>query len=159
MLKETIKYTDFDGNEQSEDFYFNISKAQFIDMEVNEVGGVVGMLKRVGETRDPKVIMAFMKDFIRKSYGVKSADGKHFNKSDEIVDDFENTEAYSELYVRLCTDAEYAIRFIIKVLPLDEKERGDLFNRIEKLDLDNIPENVTEEEIIAKIQETITKSE
>lgn len=159
MLKETIKYTDFDGNEQSENFYFNISKAQFIEMEVNEAGGVVGMLKRVGEARDPKVVMKFMKDFIRKSYGVKSEDGKHFNRSEEITNEFENTEAYSELYCRLCTDAKYAIQFIIKVLPLDEKERGDLFNRIEKLDIDSLPEDVTEEEITAKLQEIPTKSE
>lgn len=153
MLKETIKYTDYDGNEQTEDFYFNISRAQFIEMEVNEVGGVVGMLRRVGSARDPKVIMKFMKDFIRKSYGIKSDDGKKFVKNDSISDDFENTEAYSELYCRLCTDAKYAIHFIIKVLPLDEKERGDLLNRLDKIDIDNLPDDVTEEEIAAKIQE------
>ena len=159
MLKELIKYTDFDNNEQSEYFYFNISKAQFLEMEANEPGGVVGMLKRVGESRDPKVIMKFMKDFIRKSYGIKSDDGKRFIKNDSISDDFENTEAYSELYCRLCTDAKYAIQFIIRVLPLDDKERSDLFNRLDKLDVDSLPENVTEEEIAAKLQEIPTKSE
>jgi len=159
MLKELIKYTDFDDNEQSEYFYFNISKAQFLEMEASEPGGVVGMLKRVGEARDPKVVMQFMKDFIRKSYGIKSDDGKRFVKNDSISDDFENTEAYSELYCRLCTDAKYAIQFIIRVFPLDEKERSDLFNRLEKLDIDNLPEDVTEEEITAKLQEIPTKSE
>lgn len=153
MLKETIKYVDFDGNEQQEDHYFNISKAQFIEMEVNEDGGIVGMLKRVGSSRDPKVIMNFMKEFIRKSYGIKTEDGKHFNRSEEITNDFENTEAYSELYVKLCTDAKYAIQFIIRVLPLDEKERGDLFNRLDKLDVDNLPDDITDEEIAAKIKE------
>jgi len=28
MLKKTIKYTDFDGNERTEDFYFNLTKAR-----------------------------------------------------------------------------------------------------------------------------------
>lgn len=142
MLKETIKYTDYDGVEQEEDFYFNMSKAQFVELELTEKGGVVGMLDRVGKTRDPKQIMLFMKDFVSKVYGIKSPDGKSHIKSEEISRAFENTEAYSELFTKLCTDANYAIRFIIGVLPLKDDERVNVLNEIKKLNLDDEPEKI-----------------
>ena len=144
MLKEQIKYTDYDGNEQEDDFYFNITKAQFVEMEISEKGGVMGMLQRIGATKDPIVIMNFMKDFIRKSYGIKSEDGKSHIKKPEITEAFENTEAYSELFTHLCTDAEYAIKFIVKVMPFTNDERAQLLTKLKEIDINNLPEKIEE---------------
>ena len=119
MLKKTIKYTDYNGVERSEDFYFNLSKAEIAEMELGTTGGFAEMLQRIIDTQDMPQIVKMFKDLVLKSYGVKSADGKRFIKSDEISTAFTQTEAYSELFMELATDAEAAAAFVNGIIPAD----------------------------------------
>lgn len=123
MHKEVITYTDYNGIERTEEFYFHLSKAKIVEMEASEVGGYGEMLKRVIDSKDGPTIMKVFKKFILDSYGVKSADGKRFMQSEEISKEFEETEAYSELFMALCTDADKASRFVNEVLPLTAEQR------------------------------------
>ena len=126
MYKKTITYTDFDGNERTEDFYFNISKAELIEMEAGTAGGFSNMIKRMVDSHDAPTIMSSFKEFILKAYGVKSPDGKYFDKSEEISKRFEHTEAYSVLFTQLCTDANEAAKFINGIMPLTKEERAEV---------------------------------
>ena len=117
MFKKTIKYEDFNGNEITEDFYFNLTQAELIEMETKQSGGLQAKLERIVNTRDVSAIMDIFKEIITLSYGEKSDDGKHFNKSKEITDSFISTNAYSELYVELLSDVDKAIEFVTKVVP------------------------------------------
>lgn len=117
MLKETIKYFDFDGNERTENFYFNLTKAECMEMELGTVGGMQQFIEKIIEERDNKRIVELFKEIILKAYGEKSADGKHFYKSKEISDAFASTEAYSELFMKLATDSDAAAKFINGVVP------------------------------------------
>lgn len=126
MYKKTITYTDYNGVERTEDFYFNLSKAEVIEMEAGESGGYGEMLKRIVAAQDGPTIMKLFKEFIFKSYGEKSADGKYFNKSEELSAAFEHTEAYSELFMQLCTDANEAAAFVSGVLPISDEQRKEL---------------------------------
>ena len=132
MLKKTIKYTDFNDNEVSEDFYFNLSKAELIEMETSSNGGLKNKLERLINTRDISAIMNLFKDIIVSSYGVKSDDGKKFMKSKEITDDFIQSNAYSELYVELASNSDAAIEFITGIIP------KDLSKQIDQKMIDNI---------------------
>jgi hypothetical protein len=123
MFKKTIKYTDYNGQEREEEFYFNLSKAEVIEMEVGEAGGYGEMLKRVVAAKDGALIMKTFKELILKSYGIKSPDGKQFMKSEEISRAFEQSEAYSEMFVEICTNTEAAIEFVSRVLPVSEEAR------------------------------------
>lgn len=125
MFKEKIKYVDFDGNEREETFYFNLTRAEIIEMEVGESGGYGEMLRRIVESKDSAEIMKAFKIFLLKSYGEKSADGKYFNKSEEISNAFEHSAAYSEIFMKICTNTEYAINFINLVLPLNDEQRKE----------------------------------
>ena len=117
MLKKTITYTDYDGNERTEDFYFNLSKAEVIEIQWSEAGGLDKFLQKIVDTQDlQKLIIAF-KELLLKSYGEKSADGRRFMKSEEITKNFSETEAFSEFYMELATDATAAENFIKGVLP------------------------------------------
>lgn len=117
MLVKNIKYVDFDGNERSEDFYFNLTKAEVTEMEMSTEGGLAKMLEKIVAEQDSKRIIEIFKDLILRSYGEKSPDGKRFTKNKEIRDSFSNTEAYSELFMSLATDAEKASAFINGILP------------------------------------------
>lgn len=123
MLKKLIKYTDYDGNERSENFYFNLNKAELMDMELGTVGGMRQLLQIIVDKQDiPKIIETF-KTIIYKAYGEKSADGRRFIKSKEISDSFVQTEAYSELYMSLISNPEAAAEFINGIMPADISER------------------------------------
>lgn len=125
MLKKTITYTDFSGNTRTEDFYFNLTKAEVIEMELTSPGGYVEMLNRIVNSGDPAIIMKTFKEIITKSYGVKSPDGRTMVKTEAALQDFMATEAYSDLYLELCTNADSAAAFIEAVLPKDLKTAAD----------------------------------
>jgi hypothetical protein len=117
MLKKTISYTDFNGNERKEDFYFNLSKAEIMEMELGVTGGMTQMLKKVIAEQDSKRLVATFKEVILKAYGEKSPDGKRFIKSPALSAEFEQTEAYSELFMELASDADAAAIFMNGIIP------------------------------------------
>lgn len=119
MLKKTITYTDYNGVERKEDFYFNFSKAELMEMELSTAGGLAEMIQKVVDTQDQVAIVKIFKDLVLKAYGEKSADGKRFIKSKELSEAFSQTEAYSILFMELATDADAAAKFVNGVVPAD----------------------------------------
>jgi len=131
MLKKTIKYTDYDGNEREEDFYFNLSKAELMEMELSQKGGIINLIERVVKEKDQPKILEIFKDLILRSYGQKSPDGKRFVKSQEVRDSFEQTEAYSELFMEIALDEDKAAAFVKAVAPkVSDKEREEYERRV-----------------------------
>lgn len=120
MLKKTITYVDYNGTERKEDFYFNLSKAEIMEMEMGTTGGMVEMINRIVAAQDAPAIIDVFKTMILKAYGEKSADGKRFIKSKEISEAFSQTEAYSQLFMELATDADAASKFVNGIVPATE---------------------------------------
>lgn len=121
MLKKTITYTDYNGVELTEDFYFNLSKAEVMEMEMGTSGGLAEMIQNIVAAQDAPAIIKIFKDLVLKAYGKKSPDGKRFMKTDEhgrpLADKFKETEAYSELFMELATDADKAAEFVNGIIP------------------------------------------
>ena len=118
MLKKTITYTDYNGSERTEDFYFNLSKAEVMEMEMSTTGGLAEMIQKIVAAQDAPAIIKIFKELILKAYGEKSPDGKRFIKSDEISTAFSQTEAYSQLFMELATDADAAAKFVNGIIPV-----------------------------------------
>lgn len=116
MNKETITYTDFNGVERTEDFWFNLSKPEIVKMESSVKGGYDAQLKSIAASHDGALIMDFFENFIKSSYGIKSDDGRRFMKNEEISRSFVETPAYEVLFERLVTDADAAGNFVNKVM-------------------------------------------
>ena len=119
MYKKTITYPGFDGTEYTEDFYFNLTKAELTKMELTEEGGLAEKIQRIVAANNTPQIIEIFEELILKSYGVKSADNKRFIKNDEVRDAFKETEAYSILYMELSTDADAASKFVNGIMPAD----------------------------------------
>lgn len=117
MLKKTITYTDYNGNERKEDFYFNLNKAEIAEMELEVKGGMSAMLQEITAAQDTPSLIKVFKNLILKSYGKKSPDGIRFIKSQELRDEFEQSEAYSELFMELATNADAASEFVNGIIP------------------------------------------
>lgn len=123
MLKKTIKYVDYNGTEREEDFYFNLTKAELMEMEMSTSGGLAEMIQNIVQAQDAPAIIKVFKDLVLKAYGEKSPDGKRFMKvSDSGVPlsiAFSQTEAYSQLFMELATDADAAAKFVNGIVPAD----------------------------------------
>ena len=123
MLKKTITYVDYNGEERKEDFYFNLSKAEVMEMELSTTGGLAEMIQRIVAAKDAPAIIKIFKDLVLKAYGEKSPDGKRFMKVDDngkpLYIAFSQTEAYSQLFMELATDADAAAAFVTGIIPAD----------------------------------------
>lgn len=126
MLKREIKYEDWDGVQTSDVFYFNISKPELIDMEVEHKGGLAVYLEKIIEAKDHKELVNQLKEIVLKAYGVRSDDGKRFIKTDEIREEFSQTAAYPALFMELASDDRAAIIFLRGVMPQDMVEGIDV---------------------------------
>lgn len=113
MLTKTITYTDFDGTERKENFYFNLTKAEMIEYDANyaEQGGVLKYLTWLVENDKTGELIKAFKELILRSYGERNSAGR-FVKSQEIRDSFMATEAYSELFMEISQNQENAAAFI-----------------------------------------------
>lgn len=123
MLKKTIKYTDFNGSVREEDFFFNLSKAEIMDMEMGAAGGLAEMIATLVKSQNMSEIIRIFREIIIKSAGEKSVDGKRFIKTDasgrSIGLNFSETEAFTELYMELIGDSKKAADFVNAIIPAD----------------------------------------
>ena len=117
MLKKTVTYVDYNGVERTEDFYFNLSKAEVAEMELSVEGGFSRMLEEIVKSNDNVRIVELFKQMVLKAYGEKSADGKRFVKSKELSEAFSQTEAYSEIFMELALDEKAAAAFVNGIMP------------------------------------------
>lgn len=122
MIKKSITYTDYNGVKRTEDFWFNLNKAEMLELEWDSVGGFDAYIKRIVNAKDNREAVEVFKSLIDKSYGIKSEDGRYFRKSEEALADFKSSEAYVELYIGLLGNVEDAAVFIYGIIPDDMKE-------------------------------------
>ena len=119
MIKKTITYKDYNDVERTEDFYFNLTKAEIMEMEMGTTGGLAESIRKIILTKDVPSSIKLFKDLVLKAYGEKSADGKRFIKSEALSTEFSQTEAYSILFMELATDADKAAEFVNGIIPSD----------------------------------------
>ena len=118
MLAKPITYTDYNGVERTETFYFNLSQAELIDMQLGGKDGLYSnKLQKMIDNHDAAAIVATIKEFVLKSYGEKTDDGTRFIKSPEISEAFMQTEAYSQLITELLSDDAKSSEFILAIMP------------------------------------------
>lgn len=125
MFKKKITYTDYNGQERTEDFYFNLSRSELIMLESTTPGGYAAMLQRIIDSKDQRQLMNEFTNLIKMSYGVKSDDGKHFIKNDEVVNDFLNSAAFDQMFLEFFTDDNAASDFANGVLPSNVNNDND----------------------------------
>lgn len=132
MLEKKIKWKDYDGNDREETFYFHLSTSEVVEW-ITSTGNYTldKALFRVTEERNAKDIINVFKDLIKRSYGVKSLDGRNFFKTDEEWNKFYYTEAYSQLFMELMQDAKKASDFFNAIIP------PDLANELQKVMKEN----------------------
>ena len=119
MIKQTVTYTDYNGNERTEEYWFNLSKAELLRLETTTKGTFQKMLENAVASEDNYRIIEVFEDLIKHSIGMKTLDGKYFKKPKEFVEDFMQSEAYSTLLFDLLQDAEKANAFIRGIMPSD----------------------------------------
>lgn len=122
MIKWPVTYTDYNGDTVKEEYYFNLNKAELIQMQFDANGTYAGFIQRIVDDRDYRTLGKEFRKIILFAYGKKSDDGKRFIKSQDLRDEFEQTEAYATIYYELLSDTDKMNQFIQGVLPADLRE-------------------------------------
>ena len=120
MIVYTETYTDYDGNQRTEDFRFHFSQAELLEMEMSTEGGFSARVNRIINANSQTELFQVLKTFILDAYGVKSEDGRRFKKNAEIRQEFLESPVYSKIFMRLTTGknaADEAAKFINGVTP------------------------------------------
>ena len=125
MIKKTVTFTDFDGNKRTEDFYFHLTEQELTEWELSVDGGLSGVLTRIVNSQDNKMLIGIFKDLLVKSYGVKTPDGRGFVKNEEVLNNFTCTQAFSDIYMELATDDKAAAEFVNGVMPASLVEKAN----------------------------------
>ena len=123
MLKKTVTYTDYNGVERTEAFYFHYNEAEILDMEMSTEGGFAERIQKIIDAKDQISLMQVIKKFVIDAYVVKSEDGKRFIKNDAVRTEFLESPAYSQIWMELVMDDEIAADFINNVIPSGIKEK------------------------------------
>jgi hypothetical protein len=116
VLKKTVKYVDFDGKEQKETLYFNLTEAEVLRLDLEFEGGLEQHINNLNEKTRPNEILELFEKVLQMSHGEKSEDGRHFIKSDEKRELFSQSAAYSSLFVQLVQDVDEATAFFNALL-------------------------------------------
>lgn len=119
MLKKTIKYVDYNGTQREEDFYFHLSKAELIKMDLTTSGGMEAALHKIIAEQDLPKLYTYFESIVQSSYGEKSPDGKFFDKNPENLRRFTQSPAYDQLIMELVGDANSAAAFCNGIIPSD----------------------------------------
>lgn len=127
MVRKDIPYEDYEGNEQVETAWFNLTKAEVLKMDITEEGGLYGMMRKAVDSSNSEEILRVFENLISKSYGQRSSDGKKFIKNDVLREEFLCSEAYSELFIELSTNVESAVQFFAGIMP---KGMNDVIEKI-----------------------------
>lgn len=127
MYKKTITYTDFNGTERTEDFYFHMTQAEILKMEYSQEGGMTNVIQKIIETEETTKLLPLFETVVRMSYGKRSVDGRHFEKKPEYTDQFLASEAYSNMFIEFMMNADEAAKFInnvCKKIDVDENRKS-----------------------------------
>lgn len=142
MIKKTVTYEDFDGVSRTEDFYFNLTKAELTEMELSLNGGLSQLLTKIVQEKDGRMIIEYFKKIVLGAYGEKSLDGRYFMKNDKIREEFASSAAYSEIFMELATDAEKGAEFVNGIMPkTDAPEKTKIEALPGKAPIDVLPPN------------------
>lgn len=121
MLKKTVTYEDFNGESNTEELYFNLTKTELTNLQLSKEGGFDTYIQRIVDAKDTPELAKAFREIILMSYGVKSHDGKRFVKIDpyghKLADEFSQSAAFDALYMELITDDKAAAAFINGVVP------------------------------------------
>lgn len=145
MLKKTITYTDYDGMERTEDFWFNLSKTELTKLDAELPGGVLGVLRKIIDKKDRKALVDFIETLILRSYGEKTLDGKRFVKTPEMAEEFMQTPAYDELFMSILSDTDSQTSFINGVIP------QSMAKEIEQTDKNQVENALAEQGLHVKL--------
>ena len=142
MYVKEMEYVDFNGVPRKEKFYFNLTKAEVLDMELGKTGGFTEYIRKIIQAQDTPELMSLFKMLLLKSYGVKSDDGRRFIKNDQVREDFEQTQAFSDLYMLLALNDKEASDFVNGIVPPDMKVDDEQKNKFVK---ELVPQKLIEE--------------
>ena len=119
MIKLTYTFKDYNDNERTEDYYFDLRQDELVKLEYSTKGGLSEKIKKLINAQDIPEIIKVFDEVIIASYGVKSADGREFVKDPEVTRAFMQTKGYEKLFMDFVTKEGFAANFFNNLIPTE----------------------------------------
>lgn len=116
MVRKTVKYIDFNGNEAEDELFFNLNEVEIVELDLEFEGGLESFVENLDPEKNPKDVMMLFRVLMSASVGHKTEDGKHFIKDDDEAKMFKNSAAYSALFVEMIQDETKGAAFFNALL-------------------------------------------
>ena len=138
MVKKTITFTNFEGEETTKDFYFNLSKMEFRVLDRKIPGGLENMINEIRTEKDSDRLVDLLDLLILESYGEKGEDGR-FVKEDSrgrrLSSYFKVSEAWDVLFMNLIHNENELNEFLTGIVPKDVGAKAQEYIEKEKAGL------------------------
>lgn len=137
MFKKSITFEDLNGESQTQDFYFHMSKAELLALAADG-NAMMTRIERMTKTSDSKAILGEFRDLIAMACGIRSEDGARFVKTPDAQSILMDSPAFDELLMELCTDADAAADFVRQLVP--EKMQKEMQDRLKNVKTSDVPD-------------------
>lgn len=124
-VHESITFTDADGEQVTEDWWFQLDETDAIEMdiihELIKKGDPENFLRNIVEERDTRALSQLIRDMLLAS--VCKREGKLFIKGPEIVREFRFGGAYRQFFSDLITSDDAGGKFFSNVIPVRVQQK------------------------------------
>lgn len=155
MIKQTVKYTNYNGEMVEEDLYFNLTRLEMMDMEMDEHGAMSQRIDRMKKAKDARAAYYEVKEIVIKSFGIRSEDGKYFHKNEKIREDFLNSAAYDEFFMSLFGSTQKVTDFVNGIVPAEAIKKAMEDAEAKKIQLDDERPKPTSMPVPEKAKENV----
>lgn len=146
MIKQTVSYTNFEGEEVKSTYYFNLTMAEIVDLETKGKGFSTRLRNIINE-KDSRKIVEIVKEIILLSYGKRTEDGE-FIKNTTVREAFASSEGYSALFMDLAFDENKLAAFVNGVMPKQMMEKVEMLKKHpELINKFQSGEDITQEDV------------
>lgn len=123
MLVQPITFTNFDGQEVTKNYYFNLTEGELAIRELESDGTWSETLERIKNSNKGSVVMPEFKKILKWTYLERTGEDG-IDKSDAAWSRFENSEPWSNLIMRLITEDGFSAQFIEAIMPERIRKRN-----------------------------------
>jgi len=121
MYEFKVKYTDFNDQDREEMLHFHYTEDELLSWQTQN-GSLVNYLERMVNQFNAQELMEWLSSFIIGAYGIKSDDGRVFDKSSPLVKSFKDSIPFHTYFKIILSNKDEAEKFIMGVVPKKFKE-------------------------------------
>jgi hypothetical protein len=115
VIKKEITFTNIDGEEVTEEWWFGLEPSDVVDMEIAHLPNPAQYLMQIMEDHDSRALLELWRELMWRSAGKRI--GKLFVKDEATLREFKYGGAYNAIFSEVCSSDDIGAAFFTSILP------------------------------------------